>query len=213
MEMLDNTDNHQIDVILNNYKAGDSEAKILLERFLTKLEFSVPEKSVQHTESSLIFTDIVGSSSVFDVYGDQYGRNLVSIHDDIVNEAIKKCGGKYVKHTGDGILASFESCGRSVKSSMEILKKLNEHNEKYPLIPLSIRIGINIGSILVEDKDVYGSCVNLAARVCDLAGSNKVFTTGIVHSRCLGKGYNFVPRGKYEMKGFRNHIPIYEVVY
>ena len=196
---------------IKNYIRGDPEATIALERFLTNLEIATTDESVEHVETSLLFTDIVGSSAIFENFGDKYGRGIVSIHDDIIGEAMEKSNGKKIKHTGDGILGSFESCGRSVKTATKILKKMKAHNEKFPLLPLNIRMGINVGNVITEDKDVYGSSVNLAARVCDLASSNKVFTTGIVHSRCKDKGYGFISRGTYEVNGFRQHIPIFEV--
>lgn len=209
--MFDTDDDPQVDDLIQRYLLGDREAEQLLERFLTKPDYIANPNSVRHVDLSLLFTDIVGSTALFENFGDRYSRAIVSIHDDIVGEAIERSGGKPVKHTGDGIFGSFDSCGRSVKTSLQITNKVKEHNEKFPLLPLNLRIGINVGEVIQEDDDVFGHNVNLASRVCALAGSNTVLTTGIVYLRCKDKGYEFVPRGKYEMKGFVHQIPIFEV--
>ena len=211
--MLETYDELLINDVIQQYISGDTKARSLLEQHLTNLEIAVPENSVKHVATSLMFTDIVGSSSIFENFGDEYGRAIVFIHDKIVDEAMNKNGGKKIKHTGDGILASFESCGRSVKTAMRILEKVREHNGKFPLLSFDIRMGINIGNVIKEEMDIYGSSVNLAARVCDLAGSNKILTTGVVRSRCMDmdKGYKFTPHGKHQMKGFSYQIPIFEV--
>lgn len=209
----DPLDEPQIADLIERYKEGDPEATVLLERYLTSVEKSQVTQSVRHVETSLLFTDIVDSSYMFECLGDQYGRAVLTVHDDIVTRIAEERGGTVIKHTGDGIMVSFASCGRSVKAAMLIQEKIAEHNERYPLLQMQLRIGVNVGGVLEENNDIFGASVNLAARVCDLAGSDKIFTTGIVYERCKDKGYCFAFRGRYEVKGFSKEIPVYEVLW
>ena len=127
---------------ISSYLAHEPGAEQTLELALTNLEISGRQlASVRQVKSSLLFTDIVNSAAIFDSFGDDYGREIVSIHDDIVKSVITNYGGNYVKGTGDGILASFDSCGRSVKSAILIPKQFKQHKEQFPLLGFDVRIG------------------------------------------------------------------------
>ncbi len=185
-----------------------------LEQALTNIEVQKPQiPTMRETKTSLLFTDIVNSSTIFDKFGDEYGREIVAIHDNLVKPIVSQRGGVFVKGTGDGILASFESCGRSVKTAILIHQKVVEHNTKFPLMPIDVRIGINVGSVIKDENDLYGSSVNLAARITDIADPGSIYSTGIVYARCKEKEYQFVERGFKSFKGFDSKIPIYEVIW
>jgi adenylate cyclase len=110
-------------------------------------------------------------------------------------------------------LCSIENCDRAVEIALYIIQQVQRHNRRYPLLKLDIKIGVNVGEVLKEDSDYYGSSVNLAARVCDLAGGNEIYATGIVALRCEDEHsyYKFVSHGKHDIKGFSHQIPICEV--
>ena len=164
--------------------------------------------SARGSKTSLLFTDIAGSTAIFEQYGDLYGRQIVSIHDRIVGTIIAERGGVPIKHTGDGILASFASCGRSVKAAILIQRQIARHNQRFPLLGLQVRIGTNIGVVIRSSGDLYGTSVNLAARLCDAVEAAGILTTGIVFARCKSKGYVFRDRGTMTFKGFTREIPI-----
>ena len=196
-----------------NYLNGEVDSESALERALTGLETTkYRSQSVKTTKTSLLFTDIVNSSATYEDFGDEYGRAILSIHDNIVHSTILKRGGTVIKGTGDGSLATFESCGKSVKAALLILKQIEAHNHNYPLLPIQLRIGINIGSIIQDETDIHGTSVNLAARLTELADPGTILTTGIVHSRCKEKGYQFIDLGLKAFKGFRKKIPVYQIV-
>ena len=211
--MTGETKDTGIDGLLERYLQGDPNAMGPLERYLTSTESFPLDKRLKNVETSLLFTDIVYSTYYFETLGDEYGRRIVSIHDDIVDKIIHQRGGTVIKHLGDGVLASFASCGRSVKSSIIIQKEVAKHNANFPLLPLQLRIGINIGEVMEEESDIYGSSVNLAARICNLAGSNKIFASSVVYERCKEKGYQFKSRGHFDVKGFKKEVPIHEVIW
>ena len=207
------TEKLDIDVLLDMYMRGDPEATVLLERHMTSAESLPLHARLQDVETSLIFTDVVDSSYFFEHLGNDYGRRMISIHDEIVDKVVSKRGGTVIKHIGDGVLASFASCGRSVKSAILIQKEVALHNAKYPLLHLQLRIGINVGDVMEEESDIYGTSVNLASRICSLAGSNKIFASSVVYERCKGKDYEFSSRGRFDVKGFTREVPIHEVIW
>jgi class 3 adenylate cyclase len=159
-----------------------------------------------------VFTDIVGSSEIFYIYGDEFGHEIIQIHDKIVRENLQRFSGTEIKHTGDGILATFDSCGRSIKASLHIARSILKHSDDFPLLKFSVRIGVNVGNVKVTTADVYGGSVNLAAKLCALAGDDSVLCTGIVRSRCEPKGYRFTDGGFAEVKGFPVKIPIHHAL-
>ncbi len=200
--------------LIGNYLASQPGAPEALQRTLERTRvFDGEMPSARGIKTSLLFTDIAGSSATFEQYGDEYGREIVAIHDRIVGSIIAEQGGVRVKHTGDGILASFASCGRSVKAAILIQRHIARHNQQFPLLHLQVRIGTNIGVVIKSSGDLYGTSVNLAARLCDAVDAAGILTTGIVCARCKSKGYEFLDRGTMTFKGFSKKIPIFEVIW
>jgi len=199
-----------IDAYLTGRNADGSALRAALEQ---AQEASRRQQSVRGVQTSLLFTDIVDSSRAFVRYGDRYGRQIVAIHDDIVGAQVEHLGGDRVKHTGDGMLASFSACAAAVESAVQIQSRVAAHNRDYPLLPLRLRIGINVGEVIAEEHDIFGFSVALASRICDAAGPECIFTTGIVEAR-LREGraaFRFADQGRLRVKGFDQPVPVFEV--
>jgi adenylate cyclase len=200
--------------LISSYLNSEPGSEMELEHALTNMELSKQKiSSTWNIKTSLMFTDIVDSSNIYDSFGDEYGRELVALHDKIVKPIIERRGGKFIKGTGDGILASFESCGRSIKTAILIQQALEKHSGQFPLLPVMLRVGINVGEVIDAGHDLYGSSVNLAARITDIASPGAIFVTGIVYQRCKEKEYEFASRGSQLIKGFEAEIPLYEVMW
>jgi class 3 adenylate cyclase len=200
--------------LIRGYLTGRPKAAETLQRTLDRIRaFDGEMPSTRGSKTSLLFTDIAGSTALFEQYGDLYGHQIVAIHDRIVRPIIAKRGGTQIKHTGDGILASFASCGRSVKAAILIQRQIECHNQRFPLLQLQVRIGTNIGAVIRSSGDLYGTSVNLAARLCEAVEAAGILTTGIVRKRCISKGYTFRDRGSMMFKGFTKRIPIFEIVW
>ena len=120
--------------------------------------------------------------------------------------------GNEVKHTGDGIMASFKNITNAVKSAVAMQKALVEHNAKKPDIPLHIKIGVNAGTPIAEDGDLFGTTVQLAARICDKAGAGEICATNLVRELSQGSGAEFQSMGDFELKGVSETTTIYQVV-
>jgi len=162
---------------------------------------------------TVLFTDMVGSTSLTQTKGDEVAQKVVRAHNRFVRDALKNFDGKEIKHTGDGIMASFSNTSNSVKASIAIQNDTEAHNKSNPDLPLKIKIGINAGEPIAEDDDLFGTTVQLAARIVDKAQADQIFVSQAVFGICAGKDINFTSRGGYAMKGFDDDQVLYEVIW
>lgn len=156
---------------------------------------------------SIMFTDIVGSTEMTSRYGDDAAIAMLGVHDHVVRMAVGANSGREVKHTGDGIMAAFNSAVCAVKSASEIIGKLAEHNEAGPEFPVTVRIGISAGEPVEQHEDLFGSTVQLAARLCAQAVPGQILVSNVVADLCIGKNLKFTNAGDCELKGFDGRIP------
>jgi len=160
---------------------------------------------------TIMFTDMEGSTALTQRLGDAAAQQLVRLHDSIVSKALASFGGQQVKHTGDGIMASFPTASSAVECAIAIQQAFAEHNDAAPAEPFSVRIGINAGEPVEEGDDLFGTAVQLAKRVCESAGPGEILTSDVVRQLVAGKGFLFAERGEAAMRGFEEPVRIYEV--
>ena len=186
----------------------------LVKNFLGSIPAHPPgEAYVESAFRTILFTDIVGSTGVTQRLGDDKAMELVRTHDLIVRSELAAAGGDEVKHTGDGIMASFASVARAISCSIAIQRALHAHEAKGPENPVKVRIGVSAGEPVAERDDLFGAAVQLAARACDQAAAGAILVSTAVRELCVGKGFNFESRGPFELKGFEELVPLYEVVW
>jgi len=160
---------------------------------------------------TVLFTDIAGSTAMTQALGDAGAQEVVRAHNRVVREALTQFRGREVKHTGDGIMASFEQASDGVEAAIMMQRGAQQHTQANPNIPLLLKIGINAGEPIQEDNDLFGSTVQMSARIVDKAQKNEIFVSDVVKGICAGKSFRFVNRGGYEMKGFDGPITLLEV--
>jgi len=158
---------------------------------------------------TVIFTDIVESTSMTQKLGDDAAMELVDAHDAIVRDALKTCNGREVKHTGDGIMASFLSAAAAVRCATQIQRELNKRDDNG--VPLKVRIGGAAGEPVERDQDIFGSTVQLAARLCSHAQPEQILVSNVVAELCIGKGLHFHPLGEVNLKGFDSPVHVHAV--
>ena len=168
------------------------------------------EAYVETALRTILFTDIVGSTTMTQHLGDAGAMELLRMHDLIVRDALTVLGGSEVKHTGDGIMASFASVARSIECAIAIQRRLDEHNRDAEQA-IEVRIGVSAGEPVSEGDDLFGAAVQLAARACDRATAGSILTSTAVRELCVGKPFVFEPRGPFELKGFDDPVPLFEV--
>ena len=160
----------------------------------------------------VMFTDIVGSTNLTQQMGDLAGYDIVKAHNSIVRAALASNGGREVKHTGDGIMAAFSIGANAVRAAMDIQRAVEAHNwatseENH----LNLRIGIDGGTPVVEGDDLFGSTVQLAARLCALAVGGDICVSENVHKACEGQPIILESFGEHMIKGFDNPMPVFKV--
>ncbi|MEK7692755.1 MAG: adenylate/guanylate cyclase domain-containing protein, partial [Chloroflexota bacterium] len=160
---------------------------------------------------TIMFTDMEGSTALTQRLGDARAQALVRLHNAIVGDALAAHSGSQVKHTGDGIMASFLTASAAVECAITIQRAFNRHNETNPHDRLMVRIGINAGEPVAEGNDLFGTAVQLAARICARAEAGEILSSDVVRQLVAGKGFLFADQGEAEIRGFEDPVRLYEV--
>ena len=151
---------------------------------------------------TVLFTDIVNSTTLTQSLGDEAALALLGVHDTIVRDALSALGGREVKHTGDGIMASFVSAASAVRCAIQIQRELDKHAQANPERPLKVRVGAAAGEPVEQNNDLFGSTVQLAARLCAHAKPEQILVSNAIPDLCIGKGLLFEELGELVLKGF-----------
>jgi len=168
------------------------------------------EAYVESAVRVILFTDLCDSTRQTQELGDEGFMSLLREHDEIVRGALSQWGGREVKHTGDGIMASYSSVSCAVESAIEMQWSLRRRNERAEH-PIQLRIGISVGEPVTERDDLFGAAVQMSARICGVATPGSVAVSTAVRELCVGKRFHFHPRGAFDLKGFSEPVPVFEV--
>ncbi len=159
---------------------------------------------------TILFTDVQGSTALTERLGDAKARELLRQHERITREALKAHGGSEVKTMGDGFMTSFGSATKALECAISIQRAFAEHNESAEE-SIKVRIGLNAGEPIAEDEDLFGTAVNLAARICAKAGGGEILAPIVVRELVAGKGFLLSDVGETELRGFEDPVRLYEV--
>ncbi|HEV8575025.1 MAG TPA: adenylate/guanylate cyclase domain-containing protein [Dehalococcoidia bacterium] len=159
----------------------------------------------------ILFTDMESSTSLTQQLGDAHAQELVRAHNNIVRDALRENGGSEIKHTGDGIMATFPSAARAIDCAVTIQRGCDTHAVEHPTAPLRMRIGINAGEPVAEERDIFGAAVQLAARVCSSAGPGQILVSDVVRQLAAGKRFLWSDQGHVALRGFEDPVRLYEV--
>jgi class 3 adenylate cyclase len=127
---------------------------------------------------------------------------MLGVHDTIVRDALSGLGGREIKHTGDGIMASFISAANAVRCAIQIQRELDKHAKTDPNGLLKVRVGAAAGEPVEQHNDLFGSTVQLASRLCTHAQPEQILVSNAIAELCLGKGLVFEDLGELSLKGF-----------
>jgi class 3 adenylate cyclase len=163
---------------------------------------------------SVMFTDIVGSTELTQRLGDAVAMRLVNLHDEVVRAALAANGGREVKHTGDGIMSSFFSAAAAVRAATQIQQELARRREgNGQEHPVRVRIGAASGEPVEQRHDLFGSTVQLAARLCSFAEPDQVLVSTDLVELCRGDGLDFGEPVHAQLKGFEQPVRAHAVRY
>jgi class 3 adenylate cyclase len=162
-----------------------------VEEFLTGA--GRPEASTR-VLATVLFTDIVGSTERAAELGDRRWRELLQVHDDLAGRLVDRWGGRLVKTTGDGVLATFDGPGRAIRCATALREELRG-------IDIEVRAGLHTGEVELRDGDVGGIAVHIAARVMAAAGPGEVLVSRTVRDLVAGSDTVLEDRGDHRLKG------------
>jgi class 3 adenylate cyclase len=157
---------------------------------------------------AVMFTDIVGSIEMTARLGDAAALELVRAHDALVRRGLARYGGREVKHTGDGIMASLANIPNAVRAAADIQRGFAAFNADASE-SLSVRIGIHAGEPVEDHCDLFGATVQLASRLCSEAEANGIIVSGFVRELCDEDSSRFVALGERWLKGFPDKTPVF----
>jgi len=159
---------------------------------------------------TILFTDMEGSTTLTQRLGDAKAQEVLRSHNRIVRDALKAHSGSEIKHTGDGIMASFASASRALECAIAMQRAFAAHNESAEQ-PIRVRIGLNAGEPVAEEEDLFGTAVQLAARICAQAEPGEILAPIVVRELAAGKGFLLADRGDVALRGFEDPVRLYEV--
>jgi class 3 adenylate cyclase len=184
----------------------------VVQKFLGSIEEPAPGEPVAESAfRTILFTDIEGSTSLTQRVGDDAAMTLLREHDAVVRTAIGESSGSLVKHTGDGMMASFGSATNGVRCAGEIQRRMLVVNEAADHTPVHVRVGLAAGEPVSENDDLFGAAVQLAARVCSECAPESVLASSTVRDLSIGKGFEWHSKGEVALKGFDEPVRVYEL--
>jgi len=144
--------------------------------------------------ATVMFTDIVNSTTRAAELGDRRWRELVESHDRLVRNLLQRYRGRELKTLGDGFLATFDGPGRAIRCATELCSEVRA-------VGLEVRTGLHTGEVELADDDITGIAVNIGARVGASAEAGQVLVSQTVKDLVAGSGVHFEDRGEHDLKG------------
>ena len=166
-------------------------------------------------EITILFTDICGYTDYTEKRGDLSARAMLQKHNDIIFPIVEKYEGVVVKTIGDAVMATFSNPLPAVKAASDIQEGLLQHNVKVdPLDRIHVKIGVNTGDALMDDGDVFGDAVNVAARIQSKAKEDQILVSERVYRDVCGSD-DLLCRldEKVQVKGKAEPLQLYRVVW
>jgi class 3 adenylate cyclase len=164
-----------------------------------------PQVEVDRILTTLLFTDIVGSTERAASMGDPAWRSLLDAHDRTVRDHLRRFRGKEINTTGDGFLASFDGPARAIRCALAI-------TEASRALGLDLHLGLHTGECEVRGDDLGGLAVHMAARIGSLAAPGEVLVSGTVKDLVAGSRIDFVDGGEHQLKGVPGTLRLYRAV-
>jgi class 3 adenylate cyclase len=144
--------------------------------------------------TTLLFTDIVDSTTLAATLGDRRWRDVLDRHDAMMRAQLERFGGREVSTTGDGYFASFDRPIAAVRCAVAVVDAVSA-------LDVRLRAGVHTGEVEVRGADLGGLAVHIAARVAAFAGDGEVLVSSTVKDLLAGSDVHFEERGEHELKG------------
>ncbi len=155
--------------------------------------------------AAIMFTDIVDSTRQAQKLGEEHWAAVMELHGTITRATVERYEGRYVKSTGDGILATFEGPGLAIDAAVELRRRLAEAG-------LDTRIGIHVGEIQTHPEDIGGMAVHIGSRVMTAATPGEILVSRTARDMLIGSRHELADRGSHRLRGLEGVWHLYAVV-
>ena len=160
---------------------------------------------------TILFTDVEGSTQLVHDLGDEPARSILRRHDEIVRETMQGSGGTEIEHPGDAFMIAFSTASSGIDCALEIQRALAAERRGRPEIP-RVRIGMDTGEVIAEEKGYFGATVFRASRIADVAEGGQIVVSEATRALGQAAGHRFEDRGEHELKGMHGTHHLFEVV-
>jgi adenylate cyclase len=170
--------------------------------------------NVERRLAAIMATDVVGYSRLMEV--DEAGTlaRLRAHRLELVEPAIAKAHGRVIKTSGDGMLVEFPSVTGAISCAAEVQHRMARRNQDVPPARrIEFRIGINVGDVIVEDGDIFGDGVNVAARLESLAEPGAIYVSAAVRDQVGDRlDIDFQDLGEQHLKNLTRPVRVFRIV-
>ena len=180
-------------------------------RFLGKISDPSEDRPATSGLRTILFTDLEGSTALLQEVGEPVYMGYLGEHDLIIRRALLTTHGREVKHTGDGIMASFDEVPRALECALAIQDAFAARNAASGAPELRIRIGMASGEPVDHNDDIFGSTVHLASRICGIADAGHPLASELLRDLGLEKGFSFHAGREVVLKGFVEPARVFEL--
>ena len=172
------------------------------------------ERGVERRLAAILAADVVGYSRLMEADEGGTHARLKAVRKELLEPRIAERHGRIVKLTGDGALVEFPSVVEAVLCAVEVQRIVAERNTEVPPSQgIDFRVGVNLGDVIIEDGDIYGDGVNVAARLQTLAEPGGICVSRTVYNHVKNKvDLAFEPMGEHKVKNIAEPITVYRVL-
>jgi adenylate cyclase len=163
--------------------------------------------------AAVLAADVAGYSRLIGADESSTLRRLKTIREELIDPTLATHHGRLVKTTGDGLLVEFSSVVDALRSASEIQAGMAERNASVPQSDrIEFRMGLNVGDVVVEDGDIFGDGVNVAARLEGLAEPGGICVSARVQEDAAGKlDLAFEDMGEQQLKNIARPVRVYRI--
>lgn len=181
--------------------AGSDQVLDEIQEFLTGVR-AAPEPN--RVLATVMFTDIVDSTKHASKLGDAQWKEVLLVHDALLQQRLGQFRGRAIRFTGDGVLATFDGPARAINCGATLADDVRR-------LGLEIRVGLHTGLVEESEQEIGGIAVHIANRVMSSARPGTVFVSRTVKDLVVGSGIHFVDQGIHELKGVPDEWQLYAV--